>query len=209
MIWPFNRKNTADDNPDLETRSFSSVIEAGIESEASGTVLSSAGTIAESIVSGFYSRSLMAATVEPISMRDTITPSLLESIATGLVRDGNALFEIVVNGSLQLRSISTYDIEGGPDERLWRYKITVPGPTKSIEKEVGSEQIIHIKTGSSVNTPWQGCSPLKSAATTAKLASIIERKLQEESSTATGYVIPLPEGSDDFDDAAPTVGLAN
>ena len=37
MIWPFNRKNTADDNPDLETRSYSSIIEAGIESEASGT----------------------------------------------------------------------------------------------------------------------------------------------------------------------------
>ena len=138
----------------------------------------------------------MAATVEPISMRDTITPSLLETIGNGLIRDGEALFEIVVNGSLQLRPVSTYEIKGGPDESSWRYAIEMPGPTKSIEKKVGAESIVHIRTGSNISTPWIGCSPLKSAATTAKLASIIERKLQEESNTATGYVIPLPEGSD-------------
>ena len=44
------------------------------------------------------------------------------------------------------------------------------------------------------NKPWAGISPLGMASETRALAGWIERRLAEEASTSTGYVLPIPDG---------------
>ena len=55
---------------------------------------------------------------------------------------------------------------------------------------------MHIRYAARPSAPWRGCSPLASAPATHKLATWIERRLAEESSTSTGYLIATPDGAD-------------
>ena len=68
-----------------------------------------------------------------------------------------------------------------------------------VKRALPSDAVLHIRYATRPGAPWAGISPLGMASETQALATWIERRLAEEASTATSYVLPLPEsrgGSD-------------
>ena len=195
-MWPF-RKSNADDTPALETRSYSSIIVENLENEVSGTSLNSRldTTGVQEIAAGMWSRAFANAIVSPESMREVVTSKLLSRIARDLLIYGQSMHEILVNGSLQLRPVSQgWDIQGGPNPETWSIEITVPGPTTSIEKTVANDSVVLCLYGG--DNSWTGCSPLRSASTTAAIIGILEKRGYEEMRHPVGSILPLPDGAD-------------
>ena len=178
---------------ELETRNYTGLAVGNIENSVSTSgSISLATTAIREVAAGFWGRAFCSAEVEsPVNI---ITPSHLFYIGRQLIVQGQALLEINVNGEgmISLRPISTFDITGGPDPESWEYKIEVPGPSLTVDKQVGWDSIIHIIYGASSQTPWQGCSPIDAPSTTSQLAAVLEDRLNQEAGTVTGFVLPLP-----------------
>ena len=147
---------------------------------------------------GLWSRAFASATVEPQTPATiALTPSVLSTIGRALAVRGEALFEIEVNGTVVLTQAASWEVSGGVRPALWRYKIKLPLPGGGmIERTVSSESVLHLRYATRPTTPWRGISPLGMADETRALASWIEKRLAEETSTATSYVLPLVEGAD-------------
>ena len=116
MRWPWSKQ--------VETRaSYSDAVVAAILSQASGTAAAGdPGAIAALETSaGLYSRAFASATVKPDNFRTApITPALLALIARNLIRRGESLHLIEVEGgAIRLSPVGTWDISGGDDPRSW------------------------------------------------------------------------------------------
>ena len=64
------------------------------------------------------------------------------------------------------------------------------------KRTLPAESVLHVRYATRPSAPWAGVSPLGMASETQALATWIERRLAQEASTATSYVLPLPEAAD-------------
>ena len=62
------------------------------------------------------------------------------------------------------------------------------------QAQPAAESVVHVRYATRPRAPWAGISPLGMADETRALAGWIERRLAEETSTSTSYVLPVPEG---------------
>ena len=147
---------------------------------------------------GLWSRAFASATVEPKTPATmALTPSVLAAIGRGLAVRGEVVFELVVNGAVELTQAAAWKVSGGVRRETWRYEVEMPLPSGKVAKRsLPAESCIHIRYATRPSAPWAGVSPLGMADETRALAGWIERRLAEESSTATSYVLPLPEAAD-------------
>ena len=192
MRWPFTKAE--------HRESATDAIVTALIAQASGssTPPSVEALGAVEAAAGLWSRAFASATVEPLTPATrALTPTVLAAIGRGLAVQGEVVFEVEVNGAVQLRQAASWKVLGGVRPETWRYTVKQPLPGGgAVERTLSSEAVLHLRYATRPDAPWQGVSPLGMADETRALATWIERRLAEEASTATSYVLPLPEGAD-------------
>ena len=150
---------------------------------------------------GLWSRAFASATVEPQTpATQALTPTVLAAIGRGLASRGETVFEIQLSedsGQLLLIQASSWKVSGGTRPDSWRYAVELPLPSGgAVKRRLPAESVLHLRYATRPGAPWVGVSPLGMADETRALATWIERRLAEETSTATSYMLPLPAGAD-------------
>ena len=191
-IWPFGK---------FEHReSATDAIVSALISQAGG---SSALPLVEALGSveaaaGLWSRAFASASVEPKTPATmALTPTVLAAIGRGLATRGEVVFVLDVSDIFGLTQAASWKVSGGVRPESWRYTVKQPLPNGgALERTLSSDAVLHLRYATRPDAPWAGISPLGMADETRALASWIERRLAEETSTATSYVLPLPEAAD-------------
>ena len=191
-MWPFAK---------VEKReSYTDAIVSALISQAGGSSVppSVEALGAVEAAAGLWSRAFASASVEPQAPATmALTPSVLAAIGRSLAVRGEIVFEIEVNGVVQLTPASSWKVSGGARPESWRYEVELPLPSGKVSKRtLPADAVLHVRYATRPSAPWAGISPLGMAAETRALATWIERRLAEEASTATSYVLPLPEAAD-------------
>ena len=111
--WPWSRRETR------ATQPFTDAIVSAIASQAAGTTAGDPSAIAAlEACAGIWSRAFAAATVEPA--HPAITPAVLALIARDLIRRGESVFAIEVDGAAPvLRPAGSWDVRGPWREDEW------------------------------------------------------------------------------------------
>ena len=191
-MWPFAK---------FEKReSATDAIVTALVSQASGSSVppSVEALGAVEAAAGLWARAFASASVEPQTTTTiALTPAVLAAIGRGLAVRGEAVFEVEVNGTVLLTQASSWKVYGGTRPETWSYRLDLPLPSgKVVKRDVQAESVLHVRYATRPSAPWAGISPLGMADETRALATWIERRLAEETSTATSYVLPLPEAAD-------------
>ena len=191
-MWPFGKIEHRESATDA-------IVTALVAAASGGSVPPSVEALgAVEAAAGLWSRAFASATVEPQTPATiTLTPSVLAAIGRGLAVRGEAVFVLDVNGVVELTQASAWKVSGGTRPETWRYAVELPLPSGKVAKRtLPAESVLHVRYATRPGAPWAGVSPLGMADETRALATWIERRLAEEASTATSYVLPLPESAD-------------
>ena len=190
-MWPFGKFENRESATDA-------IVSALVSAAAGSSVPPSVEALgAVEAAAGLWSRAFASATVEPQTLAtQALTPSVLAAIGRGLASRGEAVFEIEANGAVILSQAASWKVRGGNRPETWRYAVELPLPSGKVAKRtLPAESVLHLRYATRPNKPWAGISPLGMAEETRALATWIERRLAEEASTATSYVLPLPESA--------------
>ena len=191
-MWPFGKFEHRESATDA-------IVSALISQAGGSSVPPSVEALAVvEAASGLWARGFASAAVEPQTPATiALTSSVLAAIGRGLATRGEAVFEVEVNGEVLLTQASAWKVSGGTRPETWRYAVELPLPSGKVSKRnLPAESVLHVRYATRPGAPWAGISPLGMADETRVLATWIERRLAEEASTATSYVLPLPEGAD-------------
>ena len=199
MKWPWTKR--------VETRaSYSDAVVSAILAQGSGSAEGDPGAIAAlETSSGLYARAFASAEVSPANMRTAaITPAVLASIARSLIRRGESLHLVEVEGgAIRLSPVGTWDVSGGPDPSTWWIRADLHGPSGSRSVHLPAEAFLSCKYSVDPARPWRGVGPLQWSHQTATLAANLELRLGEEAGSSVGFLIPVPsDGGDGSDDDA-------
>ena len=191
-MWPFGKYENRESATDAIVTAL--ISQAG----GSSTPPSVEALGAVEAAAGLWSRAFGSATVEPQTPATmALTPAVLAAIGRGLAVRGEVVFEVAVNGAVQLIQASSTKVSGGVRPETWTYQLELPLPSGKVSKRtLPAESVLHVRYATRPSAPWAGISPLGMADETRALATWIERRLAEETSTATSYVLPLPEAAD-------------
>lgn len=204
MRWPWTRAAM----PGTEDRNYTDAVVEALLSAAGKSVVSAARTAAMETASGLWARAFASATVTPGGARAALGPGLLAHIGRALCRTGNGLLYIDMTGGLTLRPVHALTVWGGVDRRTWRYDFELPAPGGAVPmRRIASEDMVHVRYSYSESAPWQGLGPMEWASATGQLMGAMEERLQEESASPVGYLIPIPKSpvGDVVDSAGNTI----
>ena len=193
MKWPWEKETE-------HRAGLTDLLVQHITDTASGGTAVPDSLAAVEIASGLWGRAFSSAKVEGEGMSPrAVTPAVLEMIGRGLIRRGEAVFEIVVTGGgLTLRPCADWSVSGGPDPDSWIYLLNIPGPSTTISKTVAAQRVVHVRYAADQMQPWQGRSPIAVASATTKTAANLELRLGQELSSQVGTLLPVPgDPSDD------------
>ena len=156
-------------------------------------------TAALESAAGLTGRSFAAADVEgPDMFTSAITPDLLEVIGRELIRKGELVCLIDTSDGLALWPAQSYDVDGPPNPRLWWYRVTIGGPSRTwTQINVPADGVLHFRYGVDPAQPWRGKSPMSIAAESGRLSSEAVSALADESSGPRGSLLGLPIPGDD------------
>ena len=192
-LWPFKTEHRAS--------ATDAIVNALISQASGGSTPPSAGDLAAvEAAAGLWSRAFASATVLPLpstSSTSALSPGILAAIGRGLAVRGDVLFAIDFLGGVVLTQASAWEVRGGTRPETWTYLAEFPVPDGVRKRTLPAESVIHLRYATRPNKPWVGISPLGMASETQALATWLEMRLAQEVSTATGYVLPLPEGRSD------------
>lgn len=184
--------------PPIETRQQSSPTTytdlriSALLAQASGRLADPQAIAATEIAAGLWGRAFACATVK--EDRDALTAPVLEIVGRELVRQGEAVFSIVVEaGRVVLRPVAYWDVYGEPEPSSWTYETTVAGPSLTRTRRVSGAAVVHPRYACKPSTPWQGQSPLALQRETAELASWLEHRLRQEAAAEVGRLLPVPD----------------
>ena len=202
MSWwtPWRRETRA-------TQPFTDAIVSAIASQAAGTTAGDPSAIAAlEACAGLWARAFATATVEPA--HPAVTPAVLALIARDLIRRGESVFAIEVEGAAPvLRPAGSWDVRGPWREAEWFYRVDLFGPSGNVTRFVPSATVVHARYSVDPSRPWLGLGPLDWARHTGALAANLELRLSEEASGAVSRVIPVPQDGGDGGDTDPLAGL--
>ena len=199
MRWPWQRRETREAQP------FTDAIVAALAAQAAGTVAGDPNAIAAlETAAGLWARAFAAARLEPAV--PAVTPAVMALIGRDLIRRGESVFSISIEGGAPvLIEVGSWDVRGPWREPDWFYRIDLFGPSGNITRFVPSASVIHCRYAIDPSRPWFGISPLTWARATGALAANLEQRLGEEAGQPVGAFLPLPfesggAGDDDDDD---------
>ena len=126
--------------------------------------------------SRWWSSGLASASVRPDnSVLRSVSPTVLASIGRSLCRFGESLHIIDVSGGrLRLIACGSWGVSGSDDAASWTYRATLSGPSTSRTITLPAESVLHVRYAADPARPWAGRSPLRLAASTAKVAGLLE-----------------------------------
>ena len=181
---------------------YADVVGAALYAQAMGTgAPATAGALAAvETAAGLWSRALGSALVTPSSGRTrALTPSVLASMGRELAIRGESVHVLDLDGgAVTLTPASRWEVSGGTRPESWRYSAELPLPGGRVAKRtLAADGVIHLRYAVRPNAPWAGVSPLGMASETQALAAWIEKRLAQETSTPTGYVLTVPDGASD------------
>ena len=199
--WPFGKSEKRES-------SYTDEIVARILDRASiSTPGDPSATWALETSAALYGRAFAAAKISG-DRTEGITPSMLALIARNLIRRGESLhFVGLARGSLDFSPAGYWDIRGGANEKSWRYRIDLFGPSGQVSHFVGSGQVLHFRYAVDPASPWRGISPLGWARETGALSGNLERRLQEEAGGPVAHVLAIPQDGGDGGDDDPLASL--
>ena len=159
---------------------------------ATGALESCAGTVG---------RAFMACEVtgRPAIM-DALTPSVLEIIGRSLIRRGESVWRIdVEGGNLVLLPAETWSIEGEPNPASWEYRLTLGGPSRTLTYDyVPFDSVLHFRYAVDSERPWIGNGPIMVASLAGNLSAETMAALGDEASGPRGSLLGLPvDGADE------------
>ena len=200
-MWPFtSRKRSSEE-------SYTQLYLRTLESALSGGTADPTAVSAVEVAAGLWARSLAMARVTPPSAAALITPGVLAHVGRQLIRAGEALYVIDLDGDkLILVPASTWSVEGGYRPSTWRFEVTLPGPSGSEVVRRPNEGVVWVPWAVDAARPHKGISPLTFAASTGRLLAGLDRNLADEAGMPTTHVVPIPtnpkkdtedEGEDD------------
>ena len=163
---------------------------AGGQSSAYPTATSALESCAGLVGRAFASAEIKA----PDYAIEALGPDTLSMIGRALIRKGEILFDIDVSeGQVQLMPASSYDVDGDPDPRTWRYRLNLGGPDLQITREnLGGDSVVHLQYAKDPETPWRGVGPLQVAQLAGRLSAETSAALADEASGPRGSFLPMP-----------------
>ena len=192
-LWPFGNR--------METRaetSYTDTLIAALVNRAQGKTLAiPSATASLEMCAGLVGRGFLAAEIAGRdSIVDALTPDLLEMVGRALVRRGEMVYLIDLEGGrLRLLPSDVWDINGGPYPDEWTYRVNLAGPSTTMTYDhVEPDRVLHFKYASDPARPWRGNSPMDIASLAGKLSAETARQLGEESSGSVGPTPFHPEG---------------
>ena len=191
MNWQFWKKTNIQANSSYENAVVTALFNAAI-----GTSAKQGATAGVEVSTGLISRAFASATVKSESslFTDALTPDVLSNIARNLLRCGESVYQIVIEGGrVRLQPAGSWDVRGGPDERLWFYRMDTFGPSGSTTHYVPSASALHCRYAYDPSRPWLGMGPLQFATLTGKLSAETAKMLGDLSSGPRGSVMPMPD----------------
>lgn len=211
LPWTIQRRERI---AELEHRADSSYTDALITS-----ILASArgqqtafptATAALEACAGLVGRAFAAADVSgPDRIIAALDPALMNLIARALIRKGEVLLAIDVDGSgLHLSPAASHDVQGGVRPGSWEYRLHFAGPEKQkTTRLVEAAGVVHLRYAADPETPWRGVGPLQVAQLAGRLSAETVAALADEASGPRGQIMPLPVGNDPDDEDDPTAQL--
>ena len=195
MRWPWQPREDRADS------SYTDALVQAITANAGGqTTAFPTATAALEAAAGVVGRAFAAAEVKaPTAMLRALDPACLSMIGRALIRRGEVLFLIRVDGGrVKLLPAASHDIEGDPDPESWTYRLTVGGPERTHTYDhVPAAGVIHLQYSRDPEHPWRGYGPLQVAQLGGRLSSETVAALADESSGPRGQLLPLPIPGDD------------
>ena len=197
MRWPWQR-------PAVEHRSSytDQIVTAILQSASGGGVRPALATAALETVATLYAAALSACEVSgPSAVTRALDATWRASVASSLVRHGQALYLIDADPSagLALKTVSHWDVYGGPDVASWFYRCELAGPSTTAWRTRSAGAVLHLRWLVDAARPWAGVSPLSHAADTGSLAGWLDKRLSEEASGPVGSFLPIAKYDPDPD----------
>ena len=206
MRWPWQQKMER-----RQSQPFTDAILTALASGVSGDAASPAASAALEAAAGHISRGFAVATVEdvPDHVGNALTPDLMALIGRDLIRRGESLFLIEVDGAgLALRPAGSWDVRGGWKRSEWFYRLDLFGPSGNAARLVPSASVLHFQYAVDPARPWLGVSPLGWANESGALHAGVTNALRGDMRAAAASVIPMPPGETPEDeDDDPLAGL--
>ena len=190
MIWPWSKP---------ETRSYTEDRIAVAVAQADGKTASSAVATIEACA-GLWSRGFAAGECA------SLTAPQLAMIGRQLLMNGNSVW-LVDDGRVTLPA-HTWDIRGGSDPALWRYRLDIAGPSSTDTVNRSASDVLHFRIDPDTARPWAGVSPFTRSAVTRGILCEVERSLRDEHRSPVGTVIPVPATDSTSELAADIAALA-
>ena len=190
-----------------ESQPFNDAVIQAIITASQGTTTPDPAAIgALETAAGLYAACFAAARIEGDA--PALTPCVRALLARDLIRRGESVFRLVVEGgALALRPAGSWDVRGGPAESAWYYRLDEFGPSGNMTYFVPSAGVIHARYAVDPSRPWYGLGPLQWARATGTLAAGLETRLGEEAGGAVGHLMPVPQDGGDNSDDDPLAAL--
>ena len=190
--------------------SFTDAVVRLLENQAAGKTVGTGTTAAVEAASGALSRAFVAAEVSgPAWARAAVSPGFLGQVGRDLVRRGESMHVLDVNGGrVSLLPAASWHFEGDAHPSTWFVRATVYGPSSSTTRYLPYSGVVFASWGQSPGQPYTGTGPLSWAATTARMQSETERSLADEAGGPITNLLPVPQdGGDGDEDTDPLAGL--
>ena len=203
MRWPWSKGEPEK----RQSVPFSDAVVAALTAQASGQAVGDASGIAAlEAATALYARAFAAVRLSPAV--PALSPGCLALIARNLIRRGEDVHQIMVDGGMvRLQPIGSWDVRGGPVESSWWYRCDRFGPSGNLTEFVPAGAVLHVRYAVDSARPWYGLAPLQWARSTGTLAANLETRLGEEAGSSVGYLLPVPADGGDGSDSDPLAGL--
>ena len=190
LTWPWRRETRETPRATDYTSLRLGEIEA--EAGASGGVQGLALGVVEACAAT-WARAFMSADLRGAGtmVRGAVSPAFLAHTARELARNGESLHWI--GPGLRLIPVDQVNVYGSsPDPATWVYDLELTGPTGSTRRVVPASEVLAVRYAVRSRRPWQGVSPLEFAASSGRLAALLEQSLGDEAGGAVGRLLALP-----------------
>ena len=186
MNWPWSK-------PAPETRGYSDALLDRLYESAGQSTFPASGGSAANVGATWISRTLSTVTLTPGPGSIPFRSVDMNAVGRDLVRSGQSIW--VLRGRHWVQCSPIVEVRVSPGNRAsWLYNLKLAGSDRT-SRALGLD-VLHFQWSHDAGRPEVGIGPLEIKA--AKLAAVMEGLLLNEGSSAFGYLMGLPPGSDPF-----------
>ena len=112
---------------------------------------------------------------------------------------GQAVYAIQASedGTLSLRTVSSWDVSGAGDRDTCRYNCDLPAPNGSRSVSIPWEGVLHFAYACDPARQWTGLGPIQLSSATSVVLGNLEQSIVHEAGGTVGRLLPIPADGDD------------